>query len=228
MRERKIRLHARLIACLWTALGLLAVYLSAGPLSPSASASDGADARIGEADNLTALHDRRSPQYDDECLDCHSEILTRQSKDPEIHPAHLAMLPFVPGEDAGDTCLFCHRGVDLVQGTQRMERSTGNILRHVDIAVCTLCHAPGRAGSSDLQLYQETLFPINNPDGPRLYAVVCSGCHGELGDSEVEGESASEIREKIAEDEGGMGPLDVLTFGELEAIAAALAEQSHR
>jgi hypothetical protein len=61
-----------------------------------------------------------------------------------------------------------------------------------------------------------------HPDGPLLYDLTCSSCHGDLDDSEVRGESASEIAEKIAEDEGGMGPLDVLTAPEIKAIADAL------
>lgn len=191
---------------------------------PSLSDSESVGNRDGDGDNIPALHDRNSSLYEDECLECHSEILSRQSLDPTIHPAHLTMQPFIPGEEEEDTCVFCHRGVDLVQGTQRIERSTGNLRRHVDVAVCTLCHAPGRSGGSVIQLYQETLFPPNNPDGPRLYTVLCAGCHGDLGDSEVEGKSAQEIQEEIEEDEGGMGPLDVLTFGEIEAIAAALEE----
>jgi hypothetical protein len=40
----------------------------------------------------------------------------------------------------------------------------------------------------------------------------------------VEGESANEIREKINENEGGMGPLRVLSTQEIQAIAAALAQ----
>lgn len=218
MRERRIRSLARVIASLWVAFFLLA----------AASNADSDEDRKEDGDSFTALHDWNSSQYEDECLACHSEILSRQSLDPGIHPAHLTMLPFVPGEDEEDTCVFCHRGVDLVQGTQRIEQSTGNIRRHVDVAVCTLCHAPGRAGSSGLQLYQATLFPPENPDGPHLYAVLCSGCHRGLADSEVEGESADEIQEAIDEDEGGMGPLNVLTFGEIEAIAAALDQRGER
>jgi hypothetical protein len=43
-----------------------------------------------------------------------------------------------------------------------------------------------------------------------------------LADSEVQGESAREIREKIDENEGGMGPLNVLSTEDVRAIADAL------
>ena len=60
--------------------------------------------------------------------------------------------------------------------------------------------------------------------GKALYETICSGCHKTLGKSEVKGESASEIKKKIAENEGGMGPLKVLTDAQIQAIANALAQ----
>lgn len=175
-------------------------------------------------DNLLALHDRRSDLFEGEnCINCHGDVLSRHSQDPTIETAHIAMLPFVPGDEDRDRCVFCHRGVGLVQGTQRLERQTGNIRRYVDVAVCTLCHSPGRDGGSSVQFYEATLFSPSDPDGPYLYDVLCSGCHGVLGDSEVQDEDAEEIQEKIDENEGGMGPLEVLTWDEIVAIADALA-----
>jgi hypothetical protein len=178
-------------------------------------------------DNLISLHDRRSDQFaEKECLECHGDVLTRQSQDPTIQTAHINMLPFAAGKNDKEKCVFCHRSVDLSEGTQRQERSTGNIGRYVDVAVCTLCHAPGREGGSQLHLYQETLFSPSDPDGPYLYEVLCSGCHRVLEDSKVAHKKAEEIQEKIDKDEGGMGPLQVLTWDEVVAIADALAEVS--
>ena len=57
-----------------------------------------------------------------------------------------------------------------------------------------------------------------------LYNLACSACHNDLANSEVGGESAAEIQEKIDDDEGGMGPLAVLSAQEIQAIAAALAD----
>ena len=69
--------------------------------------------------------------------------------------------------------------------------------------------------------YQTNPFSPTNPDGPALYGMLCSGCHGPLEISEVRGDG-DDIQKKIDEDEGGMGALDVLTEAEVQAIAAAL------
>ncbi len=70
------------------------------------------------------------------------------------------------------------------------------------------------------QFYQTEL---STTDGVMLYDLACSACHDDLTNSEVSGESAAEIHEKIAEDEGGMGPLAILSTQEIQAIADALA-----
>lgn len=58
-------------------------------------------------------------------------------------------------------------------------------------------------------------------EGAALYEANCMGCHGALASSDVRGESAGDIAEAIADDEGGMGSI-VLTMAQLETIAAAL------
>jgi mono/diheme cytochrome c family protein len=80
-----------------------------------------------------------------------------------------------------------------------------------------MCHGPTGPGK---QFYQADLAL----DGPELYDLACAACHRDLANSKVEGESANEIREKINENEGGMGPLRVLSTQEIQAIAAALAQ----
>ncbi len=60
-------------------------------------------------------------------------------------------------------------------------------------------------------------------DGAALYAANCQSCHGALATSQVRGESASSIREAIADNEGGMGALSGLTTTQISAIAAALS-----
>jgi hypothetical protein len=170
--------------------------------------------------NIIAQHDVDSEQYEGACSDCHAEIHSRTSLDSTILPAHRGMFPFAPGRPGSDEqCVSCHRTVDLVQGTQIKGNSLGNLRRHVDVRVCTLCHGPYRGPGQ--QYYQSGLSPTN-PDGPLLYGLVCSGCHGPLENSEVEGESAEEIQDNIDEDEGGMGVLEVLTTEEVNALAAAL------
>lgn len=68
--------------------------------------------------------------------------------------------------------------------------------------------------------------PPTAAEGALLYDVNCVACHGPLAASQVRGESARDIQEAIAENEGGMGALSGLTFTQLQAIAAALAGTS--
>ena len=97
--------------------------------------------------NYYALHDINSPQYRDDCLSCHSDILTEEALDPLVPTAHNAMLPETPGDTVQEQCVFCHVGVDL------MEFSAGNIRRQVKVETCQLCHGP--SGPSTKQYYQE-------------------------------------------------------------------------
>lgn len=166
-----------------------------------------------DAVNLLALHDSGSRQYGRRCLDCHADVLTQQSLDPWIPAVHVAMVPHVPGETVEEGCAWCHRSVDLV------EKSTGNLRKHVSAALCALCHGPSGPAA---RFYQSGPSPTQ-PDGPALYELVCAACHGDLANSEVRGESADEIRGEIADNEGGMGPLSVLSAAEIQAIADALA-----
>ena len=165
--------------------------------------------------NLIALHDSGSRQYEKHCLDCHSDVLAQQSLNPSIPTVHVAMISLVPGKKDEDACRWCHRSVDLVQ------KSTGNLRKHVDADICRLCHGPAGPGPT----FYQTGLSQTTPDGPALYELVCSACHGDLANSEVRGESSSEIQKKINENEGGMGPLRVLLTPEIQAIADALARR---
>ena len=155
--------------------------------------------------------------------------------------AHGTMLRgnFKPGETGHDTqCQFCHRSVNVVEGPRMPQNELqGAIRKRVDPAVCTLCHGPGtggQPGSPGPQFYQVgllQLIPVTGlpaadllAAGQKLYGLVCAGCHNPLANSEVRHESASEIQGKINENEGGMGPLRVLTTPQITAIATALAQ----
>lgn len=172
--------------------------------------------------NIVAIHDSSSKQYGRNCRECHADVLSQHSQDPSIPAAHLAMFSYAAGREGSDQqCRWCHRTVDLTSGAAQPEaKSTGNLRRHTDVTLCTLCHGPYRGGPGR-QLYQAGLSPAN-PDGPFLYELVCSACHRPLATSQVRGKSASEIQHKIDENEGGMGALSVLTPEEVAAIAAAL------
>jgi cytochrome c5 len=180
--------------------------------------------------NLIAVHDSSSGEYNKRCSECHTDILSEQSLKPSIAPAaHVAMFDFAPGKPGDDKqCGWCHRTVDLVQG------SAGNIRKQVDATLCAMCHGgpidrdgPGPSGTVK-KFYLAGPSPDDpdgdNPDGAVLYDLACAACHKDLVDSKVSGEPAKDIQKKIDENEAGMGPLRVLSSQEIEAIAAALAQ----
>jgi cytochrome c5 len=191
-----------------TAIGLLAgVYLFTW--APNIFAED---EEIDPKKNIIAIHDSNSDQYDKKCNGCHADIRNAQSLEPSIPNVHVAMFDFAPGKPGDDKqCIWCHRTVDLVQG------SAGNIRKQVDATLCAMCHGPAGAGK---QFYQADLAL----DGPALYDLACAACHEDLASSKVKGESAKDIQKKIDENEADMGPLRVLSTQEIQAIAAALAE----
>lgn len=173
--------------------------------------------------NIVAIHDSSSEQYNKKCGDCHSEIHGRQSLDPSIPAAHPGMFPYAAGRPGDDKqCRWCHRTVDLTPAQQFSDKSKGNLRRHVDVTLCTLCHGPYRGGPGQ-QFYQSGLSPTE-PDGVAVYNVVCGGCHRELEDSELIGKNAKKIQKAIDEDKGGMSVLNVLSSQEIAAVAAVLAE----
>ena len=197
--------------------------------------------------NVIAFHDRNSGQYMEHCLDCHAGVLTeapvvpngvvvnpRLVGQPLTNTAHGTMLrgSFKPGKE-DMRCQFCHRSVGIVEGPPMpQDPLKGAIRKRVDPAVCTLCHGPktgGQPNSPGPQFYATGLsqvIPLTNPlaAGQTLYGLFCAGCHNPLANSEVRGESASEIQKKINENESGMGPLRVLTAAQIQAIATALAQ----
>jgi len=65
-------------------------------------------------------------------------------------------------------------------------------------------------------------IPGAPPDGIALYNSECSGCHGALATSAKAGRSATQIKNAITNNTGGMGYLSTLSAAEIQAIAAAL------
>jgi hypothetical protein len=100
-------------------------------------------ADIAQSDqNLVALHNSASSQYDPDCLTsgCHDTLLQdEKSLDPRLPAIHLAMIPYVPGYNprkgvSNSTCLHCHRSVDLIN------KSAAALLKNVSPQSCALCH----------------------------------------------------------------------------------------
>ena len=170
--------------------------------------------------NIIAIHNPSSPQYDDNCLNCHGDIPNAQSLNSAIPNAHVAMLPFTPGEGS-DQCIWCHRDVSntLIHTMAQVGAFQNNIRKTVDTQLCAICHGPVGPGKP---FYQSGLTTSADPDGSELYGYLCSACHRELSNSEVRGESAEEIYGAIADNEGGMAPLSVLNPTWVQAITVAL------
>jgi hypothetical protein len=168
--------------------------------------------------NIIAIHDSSSDEYKKNCSECHEGILSENSRDPNIPVAHESMFGFAPGKPGDDKqCIWCHRTVDLVQG------SAGNIRKQVDATLCAMCHAgrpnPDDPNSEIKKFYQAGPLP---DDGVLLYDLACAACHKDLANSKVGGESANEIQKKIDDDKGGMLPLRVLSTVEINSIATEL------
>ncbi len=209
-----------------TAIGLLAgVYLFAW--APNILADED-DNRIDPRKNIIAIHDSSSDEYKKKCSECHADIANAQSLEPSIPAAHVAMFDFAPGKAGDDKqCIWCHRTVDLVQG------SAGNIRKQVDATLCTLCHGdPPREvinskererSATAKQFYRAGLSPTD-PDGPALYDLACAACHRNPENSQVKGARTDQIQRAIENDKGEMGPLTVLSTEEIQAIEDALAK----
>jgi len=173
--------------------------------------------------DIIAAHDRNSLQHKRNCSDCHADIHSRESLDANIPDAHVAMLPFAPGEtDSNNKCTWCHRSVDQVQAAGSPLVTPNSLRKRIDPRLCTMCHGPGGPAK---QFYSVNLSSLQL-DGSELYDLVCSGCHSVLADSEVKGESAAEIQKEINENKGGMGPLVVLKTELIQSIAVALGGDS--
>ncbi len=165
----------------------------------------------GNDKNLISLHDKNSPQYDKNCTNCHVGILVEESLDPSILTAHTSMLFETPGEKDNEKCGWCHRTVDLVQG------SAGNLRKQVKADLCAVCH--GDDFGEAKRYYQKSIT-----DGEKLYELTCAFCHNDLANSEVKGKKTKEIQEKIEEDKGGMKPLEELSPPQIQAIADVLMQ----
>ncbi|MFQ6092810.1 MAG: hypothetical protein ACE5OR_09030 [bacterium] len=100
--------------------------------------------------NLVALHDSASSQYNPDCLTvgCHDTLLKEEkSLDPRVPAIHTKMIPYVPGYNprkgvSSATCLHCHRSVDLIN------KSASALRKNVSPQICVVCHTsagPGKA-----------------------------------------------------------------------------------
>jgi hypothetical protein len=190
--------------------------------------ADDDDNPIDPRKNIIAIHDSSSGEYNKKCSECHADILSEESMDPDIPVAHESMFGFAPGKPGDDKqCRWCHLTVDLVQGSAGNQRKLdyNTPEAQVDATLCTLCHGPLNGGetSAAKQFYQTRPSPTEI-GGDRLYELVCSACHKDLADSSLKGKPAEKIVQAIDKNKGEMGPLIKLSDEDITAIADALAE----
>lgn len=177
-------------------------------------------ADTGSGTNIIAAHNPGSSEYNRNCLNCHAGVTNTPSLDPAVPSAHIAMLAFTPGKN-NERCIWCHRDVSatLIRAAARAGNFQTDIRKSVDTQLCGICHGPQGPGK---QFYQAGLTSGDTIDGMELYQQVCSSCHKSIDNSDVRGESAREIIEEIAKNEGGMGALRALDPTWISAISSAL------
>lgn len=112
-----------------------------------AAGADGEDAPVDYSSvNLVAAHDASSPQYRDDCLECHyEEILLATTRDAAIDTFHVGMIKVlyptysIPDDVTAEVCQDCHsEGVDLMTGSQAAFRRQVSTEDN-----CYICHSGG-------------------------------------------------------------------------------------
>ncbi|MBI5183063.1 MAG: hypothetical protein HY999_01680 [Nitrospinae bacterium] len=96
------------------------------------------------SDNLLAIHDKDSPNYNTDCIGCHGDMQDIGTLDPylvEAHSINMSTRMCSIPSSGNKRCWYCHR-----DGTDLLEKSAGNLRRNVDVAICAQCHGPKGPG----------------------------------------------------------------------------------
>ena len=136
----------------WYLIGLLLVVGVVGAVVACAGippGREGGPPRV-ESPDLIAIHTAGSPQFNQACLSCHTDIMKRPTLNPKFKEAHAAMIPFAPDYDSkvgvtNQTCVSCHTKVDVIQ------HSGMQIRKNSDVSSCEGCH--GKTGPSSKKFY---------------------------------------------------------------------------
>ncbi len=130
------------LAGLILVIGVILILAGCVPVPPAQQGGPPpADSR-----DLNAIHRAGSPQFNAQCLNCHSNIMKRTTLNPKFKEAHAAMIPFLPDFDAkvgvtNENCLSCHAKVDIIQ------HSGIQIRKNADVQLCQACHSKDGAAS---------------------------------------------------------------------------------
>ena len=115
-------------------------------------------------------------------------------------------------------CASCH-------GPIVSSSKIGASVTRIQTAISTISNMSSLSTltSAQIQAISTALMAVPMPtDGPTLYAINCSSCHGALANSHVGGASVSEIQGAISE-KRQMQFLSTLTLTQIQAISGALA-----
>ena len=115
-------------------------------------------------------------------------------------------------------CASCH-------GPIATSAKIGASVARIQTAISTISNMSSLSSltSAQIQAISTALMAVPMPtDGPTLYAINCSSCHGALASSHVGGASVSEIQGAISE-KRQMQFLSTLTLTQIQAISGALA-----
>ncbi len=115
-------------------------------------------------------------------------------------------------------CASCH-------GPLASSAKIGASASRIQTAISTVSNMSSLSSLSgtQVQAISTALMAQSMPtDGPTLYAINCSSCHGALANSSAGGASVSEIQSAIRE-KRKMQYLSTLTLAQIQAISGALA-----
>ena len=117
-----------------------------------------------------------------------------------------------------NNCASCH-------GPLASSSKIGATSTRINSAITTVSGMKSLSSltASQIQSIADVLTSTPMPtDGPTLYSINCSSCHGQLASSQVGGSSVSKIQNAISE-KSQMRYLSTLTVTQLQAISSALA-----
>jgi mono/diheme cytochrome c family protein len=115
-------------------------------------------------------------------------------------------------------CASCH-------GPLASSAKIGASVSRIQTAISSVSNMSSLSTLTSTQIQAISTALTSQPmptDGPSLYAINCSSCHGPLASSRVGGASVSEIQGAIQE-KSKMKYLSTLTVAQLQAISGALA-----
>ena len=121
-----------------------------------------------------------------------------------------------------------HTGVDSLLDSVVVDfnRAEVTVIAKTSGALLFFCPPADIAAGTFVQANMEWLSTASPTTGDAQYAAYCAGCHGALSATEKRGVTVARLQSAIANDNGKMGFLSMLTAAQLQSIVDALATPS--